>query len=156
MNLFLTYFVPYCLVLLASVCCSHFLNKLGVFPELLSFLIICLIVPFLRRNKNWDILFHHLANVLLSLERVKKTTKVEWRKVEEMNQLWFKYIYTWKYHKETSCGAIFILNKQKWYYLFFSSTKSENRKAEQVLLRGGELVPVGGVRWWRKGVRGWI
>jgi hypothetical protein len=36
------------------------------------------------------------------------------------------------------------------YLLFFSSTKSENRRAEQVLLQGG-LAPVGEKRWKEKG-----
>jgi hypothetical protein len=36
---------------------------------------------------------------------------------------------------------------------FFSSIKSETRREEQVLW-GGELIPVGGERWWGKGVRG--
>jgi hypothetical protein len=44
----------------------------------------------------------------------------------------------WKYHKETPCVATFISNKLKCcfsFYLFsFSSTKSKNRKAKQLLL----------------------
>jgi hypothetical protein len=51
-----------------------------------------------------------------------------------MNQFVLYYIYTWKCHKETRCGA--ILNKQKCHF-FFSFTRSENRRTEQVLLRGG-------------------
>jgi hypothetical protein len=42
--------------------------------------------------------------------------------------------YTWKCHKETPCVA--ILNKQK--YHFFSSTKSETRRAERGFVLGGE------------------
>jgi hypothetical protein len=45
-------------------------------------------------------------------------------------------IYTWK-HEETPCVA--ILSKQKCHY--FSFTKLEHRRAEQVL--SGALVPVG-------------
>jgi hypothetical protein len=49
-----------------------------------------------------------------------------------------------EYHKETSCVAILISNKLKSHvFLFtmslFSSMKSENRRAEQVLLIGKEM-----------------
>jgi hypothetical protein len=46
--------------------------------------------------------------------------------------LGYEYIFTWKCHKETPCVA--ILNKQ--IYHFFSSTKLENKRVEQVLSRG--------------------
>jgi hypothetical protein len=45
------------------------------------------------------------------------------------------------------CVATFISNKQNVFYLFFFSTKSENRRAEQVLPGGGMLVPLGRGRW---------
>jgi hypothetical protein len=63
----------------------------------------------------------------------KKGTKVERKKIE-MNQFRLQCIYTWKCHKETPHVA--ILDKQKWHY--FSFTKSENRRAEQVLPRGAD------------------
>jgi hypothetical protein len=50
----------------------------------------------------------------------------------------------WKYHKEIPCAAPFISNKQKFHFSFFF-TKSENKRAEQVLPKR-ELVPVGGDR----------
>jgi hypothetical protein len=53
--------------------------------------------------------------------------------MEEMNQFRLYYTHTWKCHKETPCAA--ILNKQK-YLLFFSFTKSDNRRAEQILPGG--------------------
>jgi hypothetical protein len=49
---------------------------------------------------------------------------------KNIHQCELKYIHTWKCHKETPCVA--MLNKQK-YHLFFSYTKVENRRAEQVL-----------------------
>jgi hypothetical protein len=55
-----------------------------------------------------------------------------------MNQCRLQYIYTWKYHREIPYIA--IVNKQK--CLFFSFTKSENKRAEHVLPE--RLVPVGG------------
>jgi hypothetical protein len=45
------------------------------------------------------------------------------------NLVLYIYIYIWKCLKETPCRA--ILNFKK--YHFFSFTKSENRRAEQVL-----------------------
>jgi hypothetical protein len=58
-------------------------------------------------------------------------------------------------YKKTPCGATFISNKQDchvFFFFLFSSTKSENKRAEQAL-RGG--------RWYQweegdvgKGVRG--
>jgi hypothetical protein len=51
-----------------------------------------------------------------------------------------KIICSWKCHKETSCEA--ILNKQKCH--FFSSTKSEKSREEQVLPGGGLVVVEGG------------
>jgi hypothetical protein len=68
-----------------------------------------------------------------------------------MNQFGLSYIHTWKYHKETPCVA--ILNKQKYYFFFLSFTKSENRRAEQVLPRGRGTIQVRRGRWCRKGVR---
>jgi hypothetical protein len=59
----------------------------------------------------------------------EKTSKVERRKVEKMNQFGIKYIYTWKCYNETPC--IDILNKQK--FLF---SKTGGRKVKQVLSRG--------------------
>jgi hypothetical protein len=56
-----------------------------------------------------------------------------------MNKFGLYYIYTWKYHKETPCVGVSF---------FFSFTKSENRRAEQVLQCGEGLVPVGGGRRW--------
>jgi hypothetical protein len=53
-------------------------------------------------------------------------------------------MYTWKCHMEIPC--ITNLNKQKCQFF----TKSENRRAEQVLSKG--LLPVGGERRWGKGV----
>jgi hypothetical protein len=50
------------------------------------------------------------------------------------------YIYTWKCHKETPC--IDILNKQKCH--FFPFSKSESRRAGQVLSEGLEAVGRGG------------
>jgi hypothetical protein len=53
-------------------------------------------------------------------------------KIEEKNQLGLSYKkYTWNYHKETRCVAIFISNKQKHHvslslFSLFSSTKSGN------------------------------
>jgi hypothetical protein len=45
---------------------------------------------------------------------------------------------------ETPCVTTFISNKQKCHFILFlfSSTKSENRRVEQVLPRGEGLVPV--------------
>jgi hypothetical protein len=51
-----------------------------------------------------------------------------------------------KCHKETPCVA--ILNKN---VTFFSFTKSENRRAEQVL-PSGRVVPVGDSGYWGKWV----
>jgi hypothetical protein len=71
----------------------------------------------------------------------------------------YMYIYIWNYHKEIPCVATFILNKLKCIVFFcfifslFSSTKSENRKAEQVVPRAGGLAPVGGARSWGKECR---
>jgi hypothetical protein len=53
-----------------------------------------------------------------------------------------------KCHRKTSCGAIFT--KQKCHFISF--TKSEIRKAEQVL--SGGLLPVGAGRMWRMGEYG--
>jgi hypothetical protein len=60
-----------------------------------------------------------------------------------MSPFGLEYIYTWNCHKKTPCIA--ILNK-----LFFSFTKLENRRAEQVL--SGRV----GTRIWGKGVGGYI
>jgi hypothetical protein len=52
----------------------------------------------------------------------------------------------------------YLYLKQKYYVLLFifflSSTKLENRRAEQVLPERGGLASVGGGRWQRKGVQG--
>jgi RNase P subunit RPR2 len=64
----------------------------------------------------------------------KKGTKVERRKIEEMNQIGLSYIYTWKYHKEIPCVA--ILNKQKCHFFLLSFAKLENKMVEQVLPGG--------------------
>jgi hypothetical protein len=65
------------------------------------------------------------------------------------------YIEISQKHKEIPCVATLASNKQK--MSLFSSTKSENRRWEQILPRV-ELVPVGRERWpWQgKGVGGWI
>jgi hypothetical protein len=61
----------------------------------------------------------------------------------------------WKYHKKTACVA--ISKKQKCYIFFFvflfSSTKSENRRAEQVL-QGRRVGTNRRRKGRRKGVRG--
>jgi hypothetical protein len=59
------------------------------------------------------------TEILNQLKFHKKGTKVEWRKLEEMNQLGLLYIYTWKYHKETPCVATFSLNKLFLNFFFF-------------------------------------
>jgi hypothetical protein len=49
-------------------------------------------------------------------------------------------MYTQKHNKEIPCVATFISNKKKmsnFLFSFFSSTKSENRRVEQVLSRRG-------------------
>jgi hypothetical protein len=66
-------------------------------------------------------------------------TKVERRKLEEMNEFGLKYIYTWKCHKETPC--IDILNKQKCHFFFYNIREQEDRTS---LVWG--LVPVGRAR----------
>jgi hypothetical protein len=68
-------------------------------------------------------------------------TRVEWKKIERMNQFGLKYIHTWKCHKEIPCVA--ILNTQK--YLL---SKTEDRKVKQVLSEGwhqwkGEVIRKG-------------
>jgi hypothetical protein len=68
------------------------------------------------------------------------------------------HIYMEMLQGNSLCIAIFILNKQKYHLFLFSSTKSENRKAEQFLPRGwgwgGGLVSVKVERWQAKGVGG--
>jgi hypothetical protein len=39
-------------------------------------------------------------------------SKVEWRKLDEINQLGLLYVHTWKYHKEISCVASYLYFKQ--------------------------------------------
>jgi hypothetical protein len=74
------------------------------------------------------------------------------KKIRGINQLGSKYTYTWKYHKEIPCVAIFTSNKQKChfflFFFFFNSKKMENRRAEQVLPKDGGrgLEPKGGGR----------
>jgi hypothetical protein len=60
------------------------------------------------------------------LNHHKKGSKVEKRKIEEMNLFRLQYIYTWKCHKVTPCVG--ILNNQKYHFLK-NSTKSKNRRA---------------------------
>jgi hypothetical protein len=60
-------------------------------------------------------------------------------------------------YKETSGVAIFILNTPKCHFFLFcpfSSIKPESRRAEQVLPRVGELLPVGREKWQRNEVGG--
>jgi hypothetical protein len=50
--------------------------------------------------------------------------------------------HAWKQNKETLCSYLYIKLAKNAMFLFFifyvfSSTKSENRRLEQVLLRGG-------------------
>jgi hypothetical protein len=59
-----------------------------------------------------------------------------------MNQFGMQYTCAWKQHKESPCIPIFISNLQKHhvYHIFFyvfSSTKFDNKRAEQVMPRGG-------------------
>jgi hypothetical protein len=46
----------------------------------------------------------------------KNGTKVQRRKIEEMNQLRLQYMYTWKCHKETPCVS--ILNKNVIFFIY--------------------------------------
>jgi hypothetical protein len=53
--------------------------------------------------------------------------------------LGLKYIYAWKYLKETTCGSYLYLKGAKiscFLFSLFSSTKAENRRVEHVLPRG--------------------
>jgi hypothetical protein len=59
------------------------------------------------------------------------------RKIEEMNQLGYKYIYTWKCHKETPYIA--MLNKQKCHFFLLQIGEQEGRTGSV----WGVLVPVG-------------
>jgi hypothetical protein len=59
-----------------------------------------------------------------------------------MNQFGLQYTCAWKQHKESPYIAIFISNEQKCHVFLtiiydFSSTKSENKRVEQFLPRGG-------------------
>jgi hypothetical protein len=73
-----------------------------------------------------------------------------------MNQFWLQYthiyiyIYIYIYGNATGNSLCSYLKQAK--ISFFSFTKSENRRVEQVLLGG--LVPEGERRRWGKGVGG--
>jgi hypothetical protein len=60
------------------------------------------------------------------------------------------YVFIWKYHKETPCVDTFISN---FFFLLFSSTKLENRRAEQVLPGEGRVGTSGRVEVVGKGGR---
>jgi hypothetical protein len=54
----------------------------------------------------------------------KKETKVERRKIEQINQFGISHIYTWKRYNETPCIA--ILKKQKWHF-FYKNREQESK-----------------------------
>jgi hypothetical protein len=67
--------------------------------------------------------------------------------------------FAWKkYHKETSCVAIFISNKKNVIFLFFFFNlsflfcKTGEQKGRKGPTQGIGLAPVGGGRWWGKRV----
>jgi hypothetical protein len=49
-------------------------------------------------------------------------------KLEEMNELRLKYVYTWKYHKETLCSYIYLKQAKMSHFSFFFY-KSREQKA---------------------------
>jgi hypothetical protein len=57
------------------------------------------------------------------------------------------YIYTWKFHKETSCVVVFISNKQKCHFQFFFSVfflfyKDREQEGRTWLVQEGGLTLV--------------
>jgi hypothetical protein len=58
------------------------------------------------------------------------------KKIKDMNQLGYNIYYIWKYHKETTCVATFISNKQKILFFSFFFKKFREQEVRTGLPRG--------------------